>query len=70
MMAGSFMHLLNGERNLNVKHVNKTYTVIACRESELRTGMKKGVPGQKWFAMRLYHHAHVHNGTLITRVAV
>ena len=37
---------------LNVKRANKTYAVIARRERELRTRIKRGVPGRKWFAMR------------------
>ena len=40
------------ETNLNVKRANKTYAVIARRSCELRTRIKRGVPGRKWFAMR------------------
>ena len=36
-------------RSLNVKRANKTYAVIARRERELRTRIKRGVPGRKWF---------------------
>ena len=36
---------------LNMKCANKTYTVIARREHELRTCIKRGVPRWKWFAM-------------------
>ena len=39
--------------DLNVKRANKTYAVIARRERELRTRIKRGVPGRKWFAMRI-----------------
>ena len=38
---------------LNVKRANKTYAVIVRRERELRTRIKRGVPGRKWFAMRI-----------------
>ena len=43
------LEILNS--HLNVKHTNKIYAVIARRERELRTRIKRGVPGQKWFAM-------------------
>ena len=39
-----------------MKRANKTYAVIARRERELRTHIKRGVPGRKWFAMRIKWH--------------